>query len=141
MTDLRMDWADACSLGHLTSLNRYFLLILDKGTEHWATYPSKSRGRGTPVELLKQYVLTTGRKPRYLRVDNTKEFTSQEMVDYCKDNNIILQPVAKRDEQGQLSIANTRMQPAFAGSCQTVAIPFGSRVTGYLPREHPLVKN
>ena len=74
MTDLRMDWADACSLGRLPSLNRYFLLILDKGTKHWATYPSKSRGRGTPVELFKQYVLTTGRKPRYLRVDNAKEY-------------------------------------------------------------------
>ena len=33
------------------------------------------------------------------------------------------------------------MQPAFAGSYKTVAIPFGSRVTGYLPRERPLVKN
>jgi len=33
------------------------------------------------------------------------------------------------------------MQPAFAGSYRIVAIPFGSRVTGYLPREHPLVKN
>jgi len=114
------------------------------------------------------------------------------MVDYCKDNNIILQPVvaynhtmqarvegaigcskqhslvalvcankptrfwpdatldftckrnalwAKCDGQGQLSTANTRMQPAFAGSHRTVAIPFGARITGYLPREHPLVKN
>jgi len=88
-----MDWADACSLGHLPSLNRIFLLFLDKDTEHWATYPGKSRGRGTLVELLKQFVLTTGRNPRYLRVDSAKEFTSQEMVDYCKDNNIILQPV------------------------------------------------
>ena len=88
MTDLRMDCADACSLGCLPSLNRSFLLILDKGTEHWATYPSKSQGRRTPVEILKQYVLTTGRKPRYLRVDNAKEFTAQEMVDYCKDNKI-----------------------------------------------------
>ena len=45
------------------------------------------------MELLKQYVATTGRKPRNFRVDNAKEFTSQEMVDYCKDNDIILQPV------------------------------------------------
>jgi len=37
-----MDWADACSLGRLPSVNRSFLLILDKGTEHWATYPSKT---------------------------------------------------------------------------------------------------
>jgi len=114
------------------------------------------------------------------------------MVDYCKDNNIILQPVvaynhtmqarvegaigcsrqhsrvtlvcankptliwpdatldfackrnalwAKRDEQGPLLTANTCMQPAFTGSYRTVAMPFGSRVTSYLPWEHPLVKN
>jgi len=63
MIDFRMDWAEACSLGCLSSWNQFFLLIIHKGTEHWATYPSKTRGRGTPVELLKQYVLTTGRKP------------------------------------------------------------------------------
>ena len=34
---------------------------------------------------------------------------------------------AKRDEHGDLSTANNRMQPAFAGSYGTVAIPFGSR--------------
>jgi len=33
------------------------------------------------------------------------------------------------------------MQPAFAGSYKPVVIPFGFRVTGYLPPEHPLVKN
>jgi hypothetical protein len=93
MTDLRINWAYACSLGRLPSRNRFCLLILDKGTKHWAMYPSKTRGRGTPVELLKQCIVTTGRKPRYLRVNNAKEFTSQEIVDYCKDNDIILQPV------------------------------------------------
>ena len=31
-TDLRMDWGDACSLGCLPDLNRYFLLVMDKGT-------------------------------------------------------------------------------------------------------------
>ena len=114
------------------------------------------------------------------------------MVDYCRDNNIILQPVvaynhtmqcrvegaigcskqhsrvalvtsgkpmrfwrdatldftikknylwAKRDQHGDLSTANDRMQPAFAGTRQTVAIPFGCRVTGHLPRDHRLVTN
>ena len=48
---------------------------------------------------------------------------------------------AKRDEHGELSIANDRMHPAFAGSYKNVAMPFGSRVTKYLPQEHPLVKN
>ena len=33
------------------------------------------------------------------------------------------------------------MQPAFADSYRTVAILFGCRVTGYLPQQHPLVKN
>jgi len=49
-TGLRMDWADACSLGRAPSLNPYFLLILDKGTDCWATYPCKTRGTETPVE-------------------------------------------------------------------------------------------
>jgi len=53
----------------------------------------------------------------------------------CKKNTSTLW--AKRDEHGD----NNRMQPASAGSYKTVAIPFVSRVTGYLPREHPLVKN
>ena len=55
--------------------------------------PPKTRGTGTPVELLKQYITTTGRTPRYLRIDNAKEFTSQEMVDFCNENDIILQHV------------------------------------------------
>ena len=66
---------------------------MHKVTEHWATYTSKTRGCGTPVELLKQHVVTTGRKPRDLRVDNAKEFTSQEIVNFYQENNIILQPV------------------------------------------------
>ena len=33
------------------------------------------------------------------------------------------------------------MQPTFAGAYKPVVIPFGFRVTGYLPPEHPLVKN
>jgi len=31
--------------------------------------------------------------PRYLRIDNAKELTPQEMVDFCSKNDIILQPV------------------------------------------------
>jgi len=59
-------------------------------------------------------------------------------VDFtCKKNTLR----AKRDEHGELSIANDRIQPAFAGLNKTVAIPIGPRVTGYLPQEHPLVRN
>jgi len=48
----------------------------------------------------------------------------------CKKNSLW----AKRDEHGDLLTSNNRMQPAFAGSYKTVAISFGSRVTGYLLR-------
>jgi len=57
-----------------------------------AIYPSNTRATGTRVELLKQFITTTGRTPRYLRTDNAKEFTSQELVDFCSDHSIILQP-------------------------------------------------
>jgi len=69
------------------------ILRVDKGTAYWATYPRETQGTGTPVELLQQYITTTGRTPRYLRIDNAKEFTSQEMEDFCSENGIILQPV------------------------------------------------
>jgi len=91
-----MNWVDTCTLGRLPSMNRYFLLILDKGTEYWATYPRKTRDTGTPVESLKQYINTTDRTPRYLRIDNAKEFTWQEMVDFWSENDIILPPVVGR---------------------------------------------
>ena len=90
-TDLRMDWADACSLGRLPDLNRYFLLIVDKGTEYFAAFPAKNRKN--PLELLKAYIATTGKKPRYLRVDGAKEFATPEMENYCIEHGIILQVV------------------------------------------------
>jgi len=103
-----------------------------------------------------------------LRIDNAKEFTSQEM-NFCSKKDIILQPVVDHTMQCRVeggidcskqhsrvalvcanaptclkpdatvdftckkntlwtkrdkSIANDRMQPAFAGSYKTVAIPF-----------------
>ena len=64
-----MDWGNACShgLGCLTDLNRYFLLVMDKGTESFVSFPTKSRA--SPLALLKQFVTFTGRKIRYLRID------------------------------------------------------------------------
>ena len=90
-TDLRMDWGDACSLGRLPDLNRYFLLIIDKGTEYFATFPTKTRKN--PLELLKAFITTTGKTPRYLRVDGAKEFATPDIVDFCAEKGIILQLV------------------------------------------------
>jgi len=59
-TDLRMDWGDACSLGCLPDLNQYFLLVMDKGTEYFVSFPTKTRA--SPLALLKQFVTLTGRK-------------------------------------------------------------------------------
>ena len=81
-TDLRIDWADACSLG--CQGERYFLLIVDKDTEYLVNFntagpnengrkanPPKTKDtktRQNPVDLLRSYINTTGKKPRYLRV-------------------------------------------------------------------------
>jgi hypothetical protein len=59
-TDLRIDWADACSLSRTGE--RYFLLIVDKDTEYLANFNTKSR-------------------------------VSDDMVEYCVQNHIILQTV------------------------------------------------
>jgi hypothetical protein len=88
-TDLRIDWADACSPGR--NGERYFLLIVDKDTEYLANFNTKSRHN--PVDLLRAYVNTTGKRPRYLRLDGAKEFVSDDMVEYCVQNHIILQTV------------------------------------------------
>jgi len=90
-TDLRMDWGDACSLGFLPDLNRYFLLVMDKGTEYFVSFPTKTRS--SPLALLKQFVTLTGRKIRYLRIDGAKEFQSAEIKTYCAENDVVLQLV------------------------------------------------
>ena len=72
--DLRMDWADAASLGW--DGERYFLLIIDKTTEYLATFNATSRH--APLGLLKAFFTSTGRNPKYLRVDGAKEFVSDE---------------------------------------------------------------
>jgi hypothetical protein len=45
------------------------------------------------------------------------------------------------DTSGKWSTSHDRIQPAFAGTRDTVAIPFGSRVVSTLPREHRRVVN
>ena len=72
-----MDWGDTCSLGCLPDLNRYFLLVMDEGTEYLVSFPTKTRA--SPLALLKQFVTFTGRKIRYLRIDSAKEFQSEEI--------------------------------------------------------------
>ena len=90
-TDLRMDWEDACSLGCLPDLNRYLLLIIDKGTEYFVSFSTKTRA--SPLALLKQFVTFTGKTIRYLRIDGAKEFQSKEIKEYCAENDVVLQLV------------------------------------------------
>ena len=86
-----MDYADACHIGR--SGNRYFLLFVDKTTEYVQNYNTKTRSNPTPLTLLKSFITFTGKVPRYLRMDGAKEFHSAEMLDFCRDNNIVIQPV------------------------------------------------
>jgi hypothetical protein len=87
--DVRADFADSCQIGR--SGNRWFLLIIDKTTEYVSVYNTKTRSN--PLALLKEYIAFTGRKIWYLRMDNVKEFHSEEMLIFCRDNGIIIQPV------------------------------------------------
>ena len=99
-TDLRIDWADACSLGR--NGERYFLLVIDKGTEYLANFNTKTRQ--SPVALLKAYITATGKAPRFLRVDGAKEFVSDEMVTFCTSEKIILQVVVAYNHTMQARI-------------------------------------
>ena len=88
-TDLRMDWEDACSLGN--DGEQYFLVIVDKGTEHVVTFNTKTRS--DPVDLLAEYITITKRTPKFLRVDGAKEFVGSKMKDFCHLHHITLQIV------------------------------------------------
>ncbi len=164
--------------------------MVDKGTEYLASFNSKTRQN--PVDLLRAYITTTGKAPRYLRVDGAKEFVSDEMVAFCTAEKIVLQVVVSYNHTMQARVegaivyvkqhsrvsmlaanvptgwcpqattdfvtkknflwystnascspttAHQRMQPAFAGTRASVAIPFGSRIVSTIPREHRLVVN
>jgi len=64
-------------------------LVMDKGTKYFVSFPTKTRA--SPLVLLKQFVIFTGRKIRYLRLDSAKEFQSDEIKEYCADNDVVLQ--------------------------------------------------
>jgi len=64
---------------------------MDKGTEYFVSSPTKTRA--SPLALLKQFDTLTGRKIRFLRIDGAKEFQSQEIRQYCADNDVVLQLV------------------------------------------------
>ena len=86
-----MDWGDACSLGCPSDLNWYFLLVMDKGTKYFVSFPTKTRA--SPLALLKQFVTLTGRNICYLRTDGSKEFESEEIKECCAENDVLLQLV------------------------------------------------
>jgi len=90
-TDFRMDWGDACSLGCLPNVNQYLILVMDKGTEYFVSFPTKTRA--SPLALLKQFVTLIGRKIRYLRIDGAKTIQSDEIKEYCAENDEVLQLV------------------------------------------------
>ena len=83
-TDLRIDWADAASLGF--DGEQYFLVVVDKGTEHVVTFTTKTRS--DPVDLLADYITITKRVPKFLRVGGAKEFVGAKMKAFCHRHNI-----------------------------------------------------
>jgi len=86
-----MDWGNACSLGCLPDLNRYFLLVMNKGTKYFVSFATKTHA--SPLSLLKQFVTLTVRNFCYLRIDGAKEFQSDEIKECCAENGVVLQLV------------------------------------------------
>jgi hypothetical protein len=98
--DVRADFADSCQIGRQG--DRWFLLIVDKTTEYVSLYNTKTRSN--PLALLKEYLTFTGRKIRYLLMDNAKEFHSEEMLAFCRDNGIIIQSVIAYNHTGMCRV-------------------------------------
>ena len=129
-TDLRIDSADAASLGH--DGEQYFLVIVDKGTEHVVTYNTKTRS--DPVDLLADYITITKRVPKFLRVDGAKEFVGAKMKALCHLHHITLQIVTSYSHtmqarvEGAIGIINSILALLFR-------LPMSQHVFGrMLPR-------
>jgi len=97
-----MDREDACSLGYLQDLNRYFFLIINKGTEHFVSFPAKTCA--SRRALLKQFNTFTGRKISFLRTDDAKKFQFEEIVDYCAENDVALKFVVAYNHRMQARV-------------------------------------
>ena len=123
-TDLRIDWADAASLGF--DGEQYFLVVVDKGTEHVVTFNTKTRS--DPVDLLADYITITKRVPKYLRVDGAKEFVGAKMKAFCHRHNITLQIVTSYSHTMQArvegAIGNIKQHSRIALSTANVPTRF-----------------
>jgi hypothetical protein len=71
---------------------QYFLVIVDKDTEHDVSFNTKTRS--DPVDLLADYITITKRAPKFLCVDGAKEFVGAKRKAFCHLHNITLQIVA-----------------------------------------------
>jgi len=96
---------DACSPGCLPDLNQYFLLVMDKGIEYFVSFSIKNRA--SPLALLQQFATLTGRKICYLRIDGAKEFQSEEIKEYCAENDVVLQLVVESNHTMQARVEGT----------------------------------
>jgi hypothetical protein len=95
-----MDWTDTCSLGN--DGEQYFLVIVDKGTEHVVTFNTKRRS--DPVDLLTEYITITKHTPKFLRVDGAKEFVVSKMKTFCHLHHITLQIVTSYSDTMQARV-------------------------------------
>jgi len=75
---------------------------MDKDTEYFVSFPTKTRA--SPLALLKQFVTLTGRKICFLRIDGAKEFQSEEIRQYCADNDVVLQLVVAYNHTMQVRV-------------------------------------
>ena len=93
-------------------------MVIDKDTEYFVSFSTKTRA--SPLALLKQFVTFTGRKIRNLRIDSAKEFQTDEIKEYCADNDVVLQLVVAYNHtmqarvEGAIGLRQTAQQNVFA---------------------------
>jgi len=69
------------------------------------SFPTKIRA--SPLALLKQFVTLTGKKICYLLIDRAEEFQSDEIKEYCAENDVVLQLVVAYNHTMQARVEET----------------------------------
>jgi hypothetical protein len=81
------------------------LVVVDKGTEPVVTFNTKTRS--DPVDLLANYITITKRVPKFLRVDDAKEFVGAKMKAFRHLHNMTFQIVTSYSHTMQAYVEGT----------------------------------
>ena len=92
MNEIDDVWAaDLVEMQEWKNVNKgycYILNVIDRFSKFAWSVPLKDKKSETVLDAFKYIVKISGRKPRYIWVDEGKEFYTKDMTDWLKDENI-----------------------------------------------------